>query len=179
MSRRKFQKLSRALFISHGHFFSNFVTSNTSIFTGKIRGFLSRALFRKMSRANRKFSLGKKNTGSCHWLYLNVPGISQFLICLPGIYEGTDMDKNSHWRNMTVRGRGKSREMIPSDHYCPFAKTENYRHNRFKHGKAAPLPEFPWKQMPVIHIFANYVVTGRHPYIPSGNYVELLYANRF
>ena len=70
MSRAKLQKLPRPLFVFHWHFFSYFVTGNSSIFTGKIWGFLSRALFansralfQEVSRANGKLSQGKKTLG--------------------------------------------------------------------------------------------------------------------
>ena len=73
LSRAKFQNLSRTLFIFHGHFFSNLSRAIVN-FHGQNSGFFftgtflnSRALFRKMSRALRKVSRGKKkNTALPH-----------------------------------------------------------------------------------------------------------------
>ena len=63
MSRAKFHKLSRPLFVFHGHFLSYFVTGNTSVFTGKIRGFLARALFRSHGHFFKKCH---GQTENCH-----------------------------------------------------------------------------------------------------------------
>ena len=63
MSRAKFHKLSRPLFVFHGHFLSYFVTGNTSVFTGKIRNFLARALFRSHGHFFKKCHGQIKN---CH-----------------------------------------------------------------------------------------------------------------
>ena len=63
LSRAKFQKLSRPLFVFHGHFFCYFVTGYSSIFTGKIWGFLSRALFQNHGHFFKKCH---GQTENCH-----------------------------------------------------------------------------------------------------------------
>ena len=78
MSRAKFQKLSRALFVFHGHFFCYFVTGNPSIFTGKIWGFLSRALFQNHGHFFKKCH---GQTENCHG-EKNKHCIAQLLWCI-------------------------------------------------------------------------------------------------